>query len=120
MLNSYQIKKADIPYSKEESKAFILCYCAQIDFTLSLEELEYMKSKTNSDNITKAYKEICKSNDFQIIQRIQTLVDNYWRTEVDKNNLLKDIWDLFLTDGKCNQMERNLYRGLNQLFASNY
>ncbi len=113
------MKNIDIPYSKEESKAFILFYCAQIDFTLSREELEYMKSKTNLKNITKACKEICRSNDYQIIQRIQLLVHKYWRMEDDRNRLLRDIKALFLTDGKCNQLERNLYRGLYQLFASN-
>ena len=112
------MKNVDIPYSKEESKAFILFYCAQIDFTLSREELEYMTSKTTLKNITKACKEICRSNDFQIIQRIQLLVHKYWRMEDDKKRLLKDIKALFLTDGKCNQIERNLYRGLNQLFMA--
>ena len=113
------MKKINIPYSKEESKAFILFYCAQIDFTLSREELNYIKSKTNLKNIEKTCKEIYRSNDFQIIQRIQFLVHKYWRKEDDRNHLLKDIKALFLTDGKWNQMERNLYRGLNQLFASN-
>ncbi len=113
------MENTDIPYSKEESKAFILFYCAQIDFTLSREELEYMKSKTNMKSISKACKEICRSNDFQIIQRIQILAHKYWRMEDEKINLLKDIKTLFSTDGKCNQMEKNLYRGLYQLLASN-
>jgi len=104
--------------SKEESIAFILFYCAQIDFTLSNEELDYMKSKTSDKNITKACKEIDNSNDYQIIQKIHSLVQKYWSMDEDKNHLLKDIKTLFLTDGKYNQVERNLFRGFNQLFTN--
>ena len=110
------MKNTDIIYSKEESKAFILFYCAQIDFTYSKEELRYIKLKTKGDRIAKACDEIWASNDYQIIQKIQLLVQKYWRMEDDKICLLKDIKGLFLIDGKWNQMEKNLYRGLNQLF----
>lgn len=112
------MKNTDIQYTKEESRAFILFYCAQIDFTLSREELMFIISKTHLNHISNTSKEIYGSNDFQIIQKIQLLVEKYWQMEADKNRLLKEIKDLFLIDGKWNQMERNLYRGFNQLFSA--
>ena len=111
------MKNTNILYSKKESKAYILFYCAQIDFTYTKAELEYIKSKTNRNSVTKACNDISTSNDFKIIQKIQLLVDKYWKMESDKDCLLRDIKALFLVDGKWNQIERNLYRGLNQLFA---
>jgi len=108
----------EIPYSKEESKAYILYYCVQIALTLSKEELDHIKSKTNLKHIAKARKEICGSNDYQIIQKIQQLVRKYWRKEEERNQLFQDIRTLLITDGRCNQMVRNLFRGLYQLFTS--
>ena len=104
-------------WSREELKIYLLMYCASADFDESKYETEYIKSKTSEKNFQKIYREFCSDNDFQSIQKIQTSIDNFGYTKKEIESLFVEMKELFLTDGKYDILEQNLYRGLNRILS---
>jgi len=100
-------------WTKEELKIYILIYCSNADFNESQLEIDYIKSKLQNSNFEKMHAEFEQDNDYQSIQKIMASIKAH-RCEHDKT-LLKEIMELFLSDGKYDILEQNLYRGLKHI-----
>jgi len=111
------MKELDTISSKEELKAYILIYCANADFVLSQVEMNFIKSKVNVDNFERIQSELNNSNDYQCIQKILLLIKKYTYSKEEKEILFKEMKELFLSDGKYNMLEQNLFRGLNHILS---
>ena len=105
-----------IPWSKDEFLAYLLIYAAQINQIETEEEKEFIESRFNSKILKKVYKEINNDNDYQRIQKVMvyTYQKNYLSQDLD--NLLKEIKELLLCDGKFDATEQALYHYLKKIF----
>ena len=105
-----------ISWSKDEFIAYLLIYAAQINQIETEEEKEFIASKIDSQTLKKIYKEINNDNDYQRIQKVMvyTYQENYLNQDLD--NLLREIKELLLCDGKFDATEQALYHYLKKFF----
>ena len=105
-----------IPWSKDEFLAYLLIYAAQINQIETEEEKEFIESRFDSKILKNIYKEINSDNDYQRIQKVMvyTYQENYLSQDLD--NLLKEIKELLLCDGKFDVTEQALYHYLKKIF----
>ena len=105
-----------IPWSKDEFLAYLLIYAAQINQIETEEEKEFIESRFDSKILRKIYKEINNDNDYQRIQKVMvyTYQKNYLSKDLD--DLLKEIKELLLCDGRFDVTEQALYYYLKKIF----
>jgi len=100
-------------WTKEELKIYILIYCSNANFTESKLEVNFIKSKLTNSNFEKIHAEFDQDNDYQSIEKIISSVKEHGYE--NKKILMKEIMELFLSDGKYDILEQNLYRGLKHI-----
>ena len=105
-----------LSWTKDEFLAYLLIYAAQINQIETEEEKEFIESRFDSKILKKIYKEINSDNDYQRIQKVMvyTYQENYLSQDLD--NLLKEIKELLLCDGKFDVTEQALYHYLTKIF----
>ena len=105
-----------LSWTKDEFLAYLLIYAAQINQIETEEEKEFIESRFNSKILKKIYKEINSDNDYKRIQKVMvyTYQKNYLSHDLD--NLLKDIKELLLCDGRFDPTEQALYFYLKKIF----
>ena len=105
-----------LSWTKVEFMAYLLIYAAQINQIETEEEKEFIGSRFDSKLLKKIYKEINSDNDYQRIQKVMvyTYQNNYLSQDLD--DLLKEIKELLLCDGKFDATEQALYHYLKKIF----
>ena len=105
-------------WTKKTLKTYLLLYCANADFIETDEEKELIHSKINDKKYKKIYEEFNNDNDYQRIQKIQLAVEEHQLSQREIESLIEEIKNLFLTDGKYDQLEENLFLGLKRLLRN--
>ena len=105
-----------LSWTKEEFLAYLFIYAAQINQIETNEEKEFIESRFDATILKKIYKEINNDNDYQRIQKVMvyTYQENYLSQDLD--NLLKEIKELLLCDGKFDATEQDLYHYFKKIF----
>ncbi len=103
-------------WNRKELETYLLIYCANADFVESEDEVEFIKLKVAEDVCKKMRKIFKKDNDYQSIQKIQKALDELSFSETEKQELLKEVQDLFIADDSFTINEHNLLRGLQHIF----
>ncbi|MCL7762797.1 hypothetical protein MPF19_05165 [Polaribacter sp. Z014] len=99
----------NINWTKEEFQTYVLLYAAQSNYIETESESSYILSKVNEAIFNRIHTEIVHDNDYQAMEKIKSyLADNKYTTE-DKENLLKDIKNVFFADGSVDILERNVF-----------
>jgi hypothetical protein len=111
------MKEFDTNWSKEELKVYILIYCANANFSESEVETDFIKSKTRGNSFERIHDEFDKDDDYQSIQKIRLTLKKYGYSKDETGRLFKEMKELFLSDGKYDILEQNLFRGLNHIFG---
>jgi hypothetical protein len=111
------MKEFDTNWSKEELKVYVMIYCANANLSESKGEIAFIQSRTKGNSFEKIHDEFDKDNDYQSIQKIRSTLEKYGYTKNDTGRLLKEVKELFLSDGKYDLLEQNLFRGLNHIFG---
>ena len=105
-----------LSWTKDEFLAYLIIYAAQINQIETEEEKEFIQSRFDSKTLKKIYKEINSDNDYQRIQKVMvyTYQENYLSHDLD--NLLKEIKELLVCDGRFDATEKALYHYLKKIF----
>ena len=106
-------------WTKEELKIYLLIFCANADFTESKTEVDFIKSRTDSQYFDKIHQEFDKDNDYISIQKLKLALDRHNYSTNGIKSILDDVKDLFIADGVFDPLEENLLRGLNHIFVKN-
>ena len=106
----------ELTWTKDEFMAYLLIYAAQVNQIETEEEIELIKSRFDAQLLKKIYKEINADNDYQRIQKVMvyTYQNNYLSQDLD--DLLKEIKELLLCDGRYDATEQALYYYLKKIF----
>ena len=107
---------SELTWTKDEFMAYLLIYAAQINQVETEDEQELITSRFNDKTLKIIYKEINADNDYQRIQKVMvyTYQNNYLSQDLD--DLLKEIKELLLCDGKFDVTEQSLYHYLKKIF----
>ena len=105
-----------LSWTKDEFIAYLLIYAAQANQIETLEEKEFIEARFDSKLLKNIYKEINSDNDYQKIQKVMvyTYQNNYLSQDLD--DLLKEIKELLLCDGRFDATEQALYYYLKKIF----
>ena len=105
-----------LSWTKVEFMAYLLIYAAQVNQIETEEEKEFIGSRFDSKLLKKIYKEINSDNDYQRIQKVMvyTYQNNYLSQDLD--DLLHEIKELLLCDGRFDATEQALYYYLKKIF----
>ena len=105
-----------LSWTKDEFLAYLIIYAAQINQIETEEEKEFIESRFDSKTLKKIYKEINSDNDYQRIQKVMvyTYQNNYLSQDLD--DLLHEIKELLLCDGRFDATEQSLYYYLKKIF----
>jgi ABC-type uncharacterized transport system substrate-binding protein len=105
-----------ISWTKDEFLAYLIIYAAQINQIETEEEKEFIESRFDSKILKNIYKEINSDNDYQRIQKVMVYTYQNNFLSQDLEDLLKEIKELLLCDGKFDATEQALYYYLKKLF----
>ncbi|MBT8260228.1 MAG: hypothetical protein HKO92_01235 [Flavobacteriaceae bacterium] len=103
------------PWTKEELKIYILLLCANADSEKSEDEIQLIKSKTDSKTFEKIYNEFCDDNEDESFEKIDENVQLHDFSPLELNQLRKEMQEVFLTDKRFSMMEDNMNRILDNI-----
>lgn len=107
----------DNNWTKEEFQTYVLLYAAQSNYIETESESNYILSKVNETLFNRIHTEIVHDNDFQAMEKIKEYLSDNEYSLKDKENLLKDIKNVFFADGTVDILERNVFIFLKKIIA---
>ncbi len=99
-------------WTENEFKAYLLLYAAHANFEESKAEIDFIKQRVGKKNLAHIHVEFDEDNDYQHIQKIQACVKRFAYKTEDIETLFSDMKALFVTDGRMDVLEQNLFLGL--------
>ncbi|WP_343329767.1 hypothetical protein [Polaribacter staleyi] len=107
----------NINWTKEEFQTYVLLYAAQSNYIETESESNYILSKVNETLFNRIHTEIVHDNDFQAMEKIKSYLKENEYSTMDKEQLLKDIKNVFFADGTVDILERNVFMFLKKMIA---
>lgn len=105
-------------WSRIEFKAYVLLYCAQSNFIETKEERAYIISKVNESVFNRVHTEIVHDTDEESKKKIEEYLKENNYSAFQKNDLLKNIKNVFFADGTVDDAERRVFLFLKKLLSS--
>jgi hypothetical protein len=102
-------------WTKREFKAYVLLFAAHANFTEDKKEMDFIKKRVGEENLDHIHDEFDADNDYQQIQKIQAETKRLGYDKDQLDDLFLDIKALFVSDGKFDILEENLFRGLKHI-----
>jgi hypothetical protein len=102
-------------WTKEELKTYVLLLCADADTIKSENEINLIKSKTDSETFEKMSQEFANDSDEESLEKIDVAIQWLEYTEMELAEFRKEIHQLFLTDKNLDRREKNLDRILDNI-----
>ena len=103
-------------WSYDQFKAYLLIFAAESNQVITKEEKDYIEAQFDSLLIKTVQKEINKDNDFQRIQKIMAYIEQNNLSKTDLDELLKEIYNIYQSDGKFDLIEQGVFQFLEKLF----
>lgn len=101
--------------NKEEFKAMVMLYAANIDGNIQSEEVKVMLEKSSLDTVEKVEKMFAKMSDMEVLNCIRENKAQYAVTEADRLDLIHDICTIIEADEKCTVMEETMVNAMRRL-----
>ena len=105
-----------LTWSYNEFKAYILIFAAESNQVITKEERDFIETQFDALVIKTVQKEINNDNDFQRIQKIMAYIEQNNLSKTDLDELLKEIYEVFQSDGKYDIIEQGVFQFLEKLF----
>jgi uncharacterized tellurite resistance protein B-like protein len=97
-------------WSYEEFLAFTMLYAASADMNISEDEEAIIKKKISTEQYDKIKSCFDECNDTTIINTILSYHDQFFATDEQRKQLLKEMRSVFEADHQYSIMERNLMK----------
>tara|TARA_Y100000768_G_scaffold387793_1_gene380308 strand:+ start:2143 stop:2478 length:336 start_codon:yes stop_codon:yes gene_type:complete len=102
-------------WSEEEFKAYLCLYAADSNFEFHTEEKKLIESKFSPEVIAKIKEVTDDLNDHQRSRIIVDYVKSKKYTESQIDELLKEMKEVYLSDGSFDQYEQSIYNMLKKI-----
>lgn len=102
-------------WTKEELKIYILLLCAKADGQEDKEEINLIRSKTNTATFDKIYKEFCEDSEDESLFKIQDIVGMHDYTNMEISQIKKEMHEVFFSDKKFIMMEQKMEKILENI-----
>ncbi len=105
----------DINWSKQEFLAYILFYASQSNFIQSKEEEKYILSKIDENVYNAIHTEIVHDSDYDRVNKIEDYLKYNNVTLEEKQQIIRDLKEVFFADGSVDKYEKNVFHILQKL-----
>ncbi|OAB78106.1 hypothetical protein [Cochleicola gelatinilyticus] len=102
-------------WTQKELSAYLLLYCANVDYIESEEEVEMIRAKVDPAEYKSIHKEFEHDNDYQSIQKIQAAVERLGLSKTHIDIMIAEMKALFVADGEFDATEHALFNGIKKL-----
>lgn len=107
------MKKLD--WTKKEFEAYVLLYAAHCNYFESKEEENYIMSRVDKKTFYKIHNEVVIDSDEENLNKIQQYLSENKITQTEKEELIKDIKNVFFADGSVDFIEKKVFNILKKL-----
>lgn len=107
----------DTIWTKEEFETYVLLYAAQCNYIETESESSYILSKVDKMLFNRVHTEIVHDNDYQSMEKIKNYLSENDYSVGDKEQLLKNIKNVFFADGSVDVLERNVFIFLKKIIG---
>ena len=101
--------------NKEEFKALLMLYAANIDGNIQSEEVKIMLEKLGFETVDKMQKLFAKMSDADVLACIHENKTQHAATEDDRIEILGDLCAIIEADEKCSTMETMMVRAIRRV-----
>jgi hypothetical protein len=102
-------------WSRKEFEVYVLLYAAHCNFFESKEEQEYILSKVDKKTFYKIHTEVVVDSDENNLNKIQQYISENKFTQNEKDDLIRDIKNVFFADGSVDAIEKNVFNLLKKI-----
>ena len=110
------MEAVNLTWSYDQFKAYILIFAAESNQIITDEEKDYIEAQLDTLLVQTIQKEINRDNDFQRIQKIMAYIEQNNLSKTDLDELLKEIYTVYQSDGKFDSVEQGVFQFLEKLF----
>ena len=101
--------------TEEEFKVLLMLYAANIDGSISLDEVEVMLDKSCPDSVKKLKKVFTRMSDMEVLECICKNKAEYASTDSARIVIISDLRDIIEADEKVTAVEEHLLRTIQRL-----
>ena len=99
----------------DEFLALLLIYASHADLDFSESEKEMIINRVSQEVFEEVYELFNGLTDYQALNLILSYKEIYFATEKEKNNLVKELTEIFNADGEFSPLEKELLQFLDRL-----
>ena len=110
------MEAVNLTWSYNEFKAYLLIYAAESNNIITEEEKDFIEAQFDTLVIKTMQKEIKGDNDYHRIQKIMAYIEQNNLSKTDLDDLLKEIHNIYQSDGKFDLVEQGVFQLLEKLF----
>lgn len=107
------MKKLD--WTKKEFEAYVLLYAAHCNFFESEEEENYILTKVDKNTFHKIHTEVIVDSDEDNLNKIQQYLSENKFSQTEKEDLIRDIKNVFFADGSVDVIEKKVFSILKKI-----
>ena len=96
-------------WTREEFLAYVLLYAAHCNYFETKEEENYILSVIDKETYHKIHTEVVVDSDEDNLNKIQQYISNNKLSQEDKDNLIREIKNVFFADGSVDVLERKVF-----------
>ncbi|MGK0413786.1 MAG: hypothetical protein ACJA1B_001994 [Polaribacter sp.] len=102
-------------WSRKEFEAYVLLYAAHCNHFEDIEEQNYILSKVDVKTYDKIHTEVVADSDENNLNKIQQYLSENKFSQSEKENLLKEIKNVFFADGSVDFNEKKVFSILKKI-----
>ena len=102
-------------WSKKEFEVYVLLFAAHCNHFESKEEQKYVLSKVDEKIYNKIHTEVVIDSEEINLNKIQQYLSENDFTQTEKEDLIKDIKNVFFADGTVDTIEKNIFTLLKKI-----
>ena len=110
------METVSLSWSYTEFKTYVLLYAADTNQIITEEEKDFIDSQFDALLVKTMQKELDDDNDYERIQKIMAYIEQNHLTKKDLEGLLKEVEEIYKSDGKYDATEKAMYHLLGKLF----
>lgn len=104
-------------WTKKEFLAYVLLYAAHCNFFETKEEENYILSKVDETTFHRIHTEVVVDSDEHSLNKIQEYLSENKFNQEEKENLLREIKNVFFADGSVDVLEKKVFGILKKIIG---
>ncbi|WP_299016989.1 hypothetical protein [uncultured Polaribacter sp.] len=104
-------------WTKKEFEAYVLLFAAHANHIEDKKENEFINTLVNKETLHKIHTEVVVDSEKENLHKIQEYLSNNNFTNVEKENLLRNIKKVLFADGSVDVLEKKVYTILQKMLS---